>query len=275
MLHPISFGRLSALAKQPRQTALISGPVNSGKMNAAMWLAEEVVGPRWSNKLILISPSDKGSIALEEVHKIRSLGQYKSNDSSDRKVVIIDDAHAMTLEAQNSFLKLLEEPPEDLYLILLSWQPKKLLETIRSRLVEVTIQQPTLEQILQEFDQESPELIKKLYLMTNGSAGLIKELLTDREHPYSANIAAAKTLIGQSSYERLIRMDEMTKDKQKTDELLAGVLIILESVLSNSAAQGKSIKSVLPKIEATIAARTALRKNYNTKLTLSLLFTSL
>lgn len=50
-----------------------------------------------------------------------------------RRVVIVVDADTMTQEAQNSFLKVLEEPPQDTTIILTSSQPEKLFSTIVSR----------------------------------------------------------------------------------------------------------------------------------------------
>jgi DNA polymerase III subunit delta' len=52
---------------------------------------------------------------------------------SKRKVAIVVDAHLMNLQAQNAFLKTLEEPPADTTLVLLAAAPDKLLPTIRSR----------------------------------------------------------------------------------------------------------------------------------------------
>jgi DNA polymerase-3 subunit delta' len=53
--------------------------------------------------------------------------------SAGKKVVIIDDAHKMTAEAQNCILKTLEEPPPDSLLILVTSRKELLFETIVSR----------------------------------------------------------------------------------------------------------------------------------------------
>jgi DNA polymerase-3 subunit delta' len=56
---------------------------------------------------------------------------------SKRKVALVVDAHMMNQQAQNAFLKTLEEPPSDTTLILLASAPDKLLPTIRSRCSKV------------------------------------------------------------------------------------------------------------------------------------------
>ncbi len=50
-----------------------------------------------------------------------------------RRVVVIDNADAMTTQAQNALLKTLEEPPGSLLLLLVTARPGSLLPTIRSR----------------------------------------------------------------------------------------------------------------------------------------------
>lgn len=53
--------------------------------------------------------------------------------SSPRHGVVVRDAHTMTAEAQNAFLKTLEEPPGAALIILETYQPDALLPTILSR----------------------------------------------------------------------------------------------------------------------------------------------
>jgi DNA polymerase-3 subunit delta' len=50
-----------------------------------------------------------------------------------KKIVIVDDAHKMTAEAQNCLLKTLEEPPADSLLILITSDKRALFQTIVSR----------------------------------------------------------------------------------------------------------------------------------------------
>ncbi len=54
-------------------------------------------------------------------------------DGNEAKAVIFENAEDYSEGAKNSLLKLLEEPPEGAYIILLSRNPSRLLETILSR----------------------------------------------------------------------------------------------------------------------------------------------
>jgi DNA polymerase-3 subunit delta' len=55
------------------------------------------------------------------------------------KVVIIEEADCLTEEAGNAFLKTLEEPPAQTMMLLLSAEPQRLLPTILSRCLTVSL----------------------------------------------------------------------------------------------------------------------------------------
>lgn len=82
-----------------------------------------------------INPDTKRMRKQIVVDDIRALNGFFQMSSADggRRVVIIDDADEMNVNAANALLKMLEEPPARATLILLSHQPSGLLPTIRSR----------------------------------------------------------------------------------------------------------------------------------------------
>jgi DNA polymerase-3 subunit delta' len=59
-----------------------------------------------------------------------------------RRVIIVEGADRMNPNAQNAFLKALEEPPPSTTIVLLAPSPEALLETVRSRCREVTFRSP-------------------------------------------------------------------------------------------------------------------------------------
>lgn len=78
------------------------------------------------------------------VDQIRALGDFLSlrPHTAMRKVVIISPAEAMNLNAANSLLKLLEEPPLGCMLLLVTSHPARLPATIRSRCARLLFRQP-------------------------------------------------------------------------------------------------------------------------------------
>ncbi|WP_294621189.1 DNA polymerase III subunit delta' [uncultured Roseovarius sp.] len=75
------------------------------------------------------------------VSEIRGLARFihLSSTEGGRRVVIVDAADEMNMQAANALLKMLEEPPARTTLLLVSHQPSRLLPTIRSRCRELRL----------------------------------------------------------------------------------------------------------------------------------------
>jgi DNA polymerase-3 subunit delta' len=80
---------------------------------------------------LLVSP-ESGQIRVEEIRAIDDALSFKAFEGR-YKAVIVDDADTMNQYAANAFLKTLEEPPESSLIILISSNPDRLSDTIRSR----------------------------------------------------------------------------------------------------------------------------------------------
>jgi DNA polymerase-3 subunit gamma/tau len=63
------------------------------------------------------------------------------------KVYILDEAHMLTKEAWNAFLKTLEEPPPNTVFVLATTEPQKVMPTIVDRCQRFDFQRPSIEQI--------------------------------------------------------------------------------------------------------------------------------
>jgi DNA polymerase III subunit gamma/tau len=69
---------------------------------------------------------------IDEMRDLREKVKYLPA-ALQRKVYIIDEAHMLTTEAWNAFLKTLEEPPPHVLFVLATTEPHKVPETVRSR----------------------------------------------------------------------------------------------------------------------------------------------
>jgi DNA polymerase-3 subunit delta' len=80
----------------------------------------------------IIGRDGKASIGVDAVRFLRQDVLIPPNDL-DTKIYVIEDAHTMTVQAQNALLLTLEEPPPYVLFLLLCDDADGLLETIRSR----------------------------------------------------------------------------------------------------------------------------------------------
>ncbi|MPZ21004.1 MAG: AAA family ATPase [Luteitalea sp.] len=80
----------------------------------------------------LLTPNERGAIAVDTVREVIDQANYRPFEGR-RRVIIVDDADAMTEAAQNALLKTLEEPTPSSVFVLVTGRPDLLRPTVRSR----------------------------------------------------------------------------------------------------------------------------------------------
>ncbi len=95
---------------------------NCVKMNSLSHPDVRIISPKGNTK----------SIKIDDIRFVREDAYIISNEGSF-KFYIITDADYLTVQAQNAFIKILEEPPKKVIFIILCESSLSLLETIRSR----------------------------------------------------------------------------------------------------------------------------------------------
>ena len=107
-----------------------------------LFVESVAIGFDSTNKFVGFITSKRSVEALHfsvQIDEIRSLKSKFSTSAllSDRKIAIVNSAEAMTNQAANSFLKLLEEPRGNVLLILIAPFRSRVLPTIASRTLEI------------------------------------------------------------------------------------------------------------------------------------------
>lgn len=82
---------------------------------------------------------------IEKVNYPPMVGRYK--------VYIIDEVHMLTTEAENAFLKTLEEPPAHVIFILATTNPEKVRETIRSRCMRLDFRRVSEDDLIEGMER--------------------------------------------------------------------------------------------------------------------------
>ncbi|HEY5806123.1 MAG TPA: AAA family ATPase [Candidatus Saccharimonadales bacterium] len=282
ILHEATHSQLAHFITKPSHALLLTGPTGIGKTAIAEAIAAAVleIEPKKlaSYPYLAIVRPDGNSISIDAVRQLQKFLQLKTvGEKPFRRTIIIEYAHLLTIEAQNAFLKLLEEPPTDTVTILTASSPRALLPTILSRAQTIAITAPTEEQlkIMLDKSQKGDNAVKQAYFLSGGLPGLLHALLDgNEEHPLLASVAQAKAVLQKQPFERLAMLDTMSKQKESA----LGVVDALERI-AQAGLTGASAKKDLVRIKqwhrvrkASLEARNQLRSSANAKLVLSKLF---
>ncbi|MEA1963679.1 MAG: DNA polymerase III subunit delta' [Candidatus Aerophobetes bacterium] len=116
------------------------------------------------------------SLKIDQVRILKRSTAYKLYEGKKR-VWIIEEAHKFTLEAANSALKIMEEPPPDTVFILISETKREILPTILSRCEIVRFFPLSPEKIEEIIGNYLPPNSPKVPLIANLSRGSIKKAL--------------------------------------------------------------------------------------------------
>lgn len=276
---------LAAIQSKAHALALI-GASGSGKGTLARVLASCYLGKTHVDTL-QHEPYYKeisgagGSIGIDAVRELQKFVSLKTTGTGAiRRVALIEDAQAMTTEAQNALLKLLEEPPADTAILMTADHQQHLLPTVNSRLQALQILPPGKTAALEYFlsKKYAQADIERAYLISSGNVGLMQAILTDNtEHPLVLQIDMAKKLLSAKPFERLVMIDELSKQKDSLPGLLVALKRICKAALDQSATKRQDTVAArwLERLTAIHEAESALQRSANTKLLLTHLFLGL
>lgn len=138
----------------------------------------------------------KTVITVDEVRRLKSFFHLTAADGG-RRVAIVDAADEMNPNAANALLKLLEEPPPDVTLLLISHQPSGLLPTIRSRCRELRLSPLSPADMAEAMVAAGGDAggSQALAMLAGGSAGAAIRLANlDGLQTYAAIVALFSTL---------------------------------------------------------------------------------
>ncbi len=123
----------------------------------------------------------KSRISIDQLRDLREWF-HRAPYEANRRCAIVDEAHLMGEEAQNSLLKLLEEPPAHGVIILVTENPQALLDTVHSRLQTVYLGPLDLEDlmtVLRGNVEATDADMAAAAALSNGSPGVAVDIILD------------------------------------------------------------------------------------------------
>ena len=277
-LAPTTEANVKAYLKKPSAVLVLHGPSGLGKDKLAEQILADIlqiVHEKLTTYpyLINLEPDEKGTISIDSVRSVQSaLIRSVPGDNPVRRAVLVSQAEKLTLEAQNALLKALEEPPADTVFILTVDNLQHLLSTVVSRSQPLAVLPITEDAARSHFGDNAE--VTNAYYMSGGRAGLLQALLDDADHPLLEAIKQAKEVLQKSSYERLLLVNALSKDKLATGQLLEALLLLARislasSVKGDNTAQAKRWHGIIKQVSS---ASSSLQKNASPKLVLTDLF---
>lgn len=125
--------RLSAYVKtRSMPHMLFAGPAGSGKTTCAIALARELYGDGWRDNLIELNASDERGIDIVR-GKIKDFARAASIAGTDFKIIFLDEADALTSDAQAALRRTMERYTQTCRFILSCNYSSKIIEPIQSR----------------------------------------------------------------------------------------------------------------------------------------------
>lgn len=233
------------------QTSLFYGVSGIGKKRVAL----DLMGNLREPDVFIVEPTPttkQGPVAAAaeskenwtiKIEQIRDLKEKLKFHPlvGDYQIVIIDDAHQLTVSAANSLLKILEEPKGSLLFILITNSLYKILPTVRSRAAKYHFPKLLPQEVSEVISKLNPELkfsaddFEFFYRTFQGSVeGILAAIeakitrerlrsLTSGEENFMAISARVQEILNMGIelklFLQLLRQDKLDRTAENTGEL--------------------------------------------------------
>ena len=112
------------------------------KENSYEFSLKSVFHNQFKNNLIsnikYLNANDFNNVKIDDVRKLKN-DLLKKNLNQYKRFVILDDVETFNINTLNALLKIIEEPSEQTYFFLINNKKKELLQTIKSRCLEIKV----------------------------------------------------------------------------------------------------------------------------------------
>jgi len=275
---------------------LFYGPKGTGKFTVAFLLAKILLCQKGlchkcrDCKLIesgahpdLIHIADLGeTVKIDDVRALISKTNLTSQGK--RRVVLIENLERMPIEAQNSFLKTLEEPAGNTIFLMTSYQVKKILPTILSRVRKQEfnlVDDDQMRTALQERFKDNSDL-EEVLQMAQGRPGLAIKLLSEPGllTAYRSSFHRIDQFLGQNDLvAKFAYVEEIEQDSEQMDLFFDAFLLTLRKTThdfmrkKDHPLKGRyDLKEIAELFENLLETRYLTTRNVNKKLALENFF---
>lgn len=286
---------------------LLVGPEGSGKTAVARALAGAVLceqgGPEPCGQCLQcrmlagdghpdlheVEP-DGQTLKIDQIREVRRLASLRPYMAATQ-VFIVHHVESLTDQAANSFLKLLEEPPDGTHLILLADRAGSVLPTILSRCQAWQMQRLSMGEMQQSLKQAFPDLsdeeVRRITFESGGLSEKAREMATPEARAlYQEQIKLCMRVLEGEPPELLALAEDLDKNRPRVEKLLEGLAARFDAALRSAnerAAHSSTSRAsegcpfsetgdLIALLEEVALARRLLKANVNVRLALDVLF---
>jgi AAA+ superfamily predicted ATPase len=252
LLHNRTKAQLELYLKNPSHALLLTGPEGVGKLYVAKWLAEE----QGSTHSVVEKQEKLSTISIEQIRTL-----YSQTKTGREQTIIIHDSHSLGIEAQNAFLKLLEEPPANTRFILTANKARDLLATIRSRVRSVEVYAPSESQLIKYFNDQSDEFVQ-LVRISGGLPSTISKALSGENYKEALleQMGEAKQFYSGDKFSRHKILIANSYEKQWSKTFLQNTLTIIKALINAKSTDSSALKKLAYQANLTQTTITNLTK---------------
>ncbi len=261
---------LSRFFKDPAHATLIVRP-GGFSVEEELFLVDKLLGDKYKNNLIKAQNSEgKNYIKVEDLRELSASLDLRSKKGGERRLVLIPENVRIESKAQNTLLKIFEEPPEGVFFILLSSREGVFLPTISSRCSLIKLKKPNEDDAASEISKNlnlTESQAKALWLQAGGSSRDLANILADEnlKKYVLESLSDAKKFLGSKDYEKLVALKNRLSKREDALSFLNALLVILEIFINKNTTSALKLKPLVDKVEF---AHKAIKANANVRIQL-------
>jgi DNA polymerase-3 subunit delta' len=208
------------------------------------------------------------------------------------RIVIINDAQAMNLEASNALLKMLEEPPPGTVLILTATQTTDLLPTIVSRCQQIAFRPIPYEKVAEMLEEQEGldrETATTLALCTKGSLGKALSVDIETWSAWRTELLGEIAKLSLDSVQPILTFAEsLSRDKNRLADGIDMIMTWYRDVLMSRIAperiinkdfidrielsgKGRQVNELVEQVQIVNEIQTTISQNANPRLALEVM----
>ncbi|HYF96966.1 MAG TPA: hypothetical protein VD947_02900 [Patescibacteria group bacterium] len=282
LLHSRTKASVEQIINNPLHAIGIEAEAGSGKKHLSLYIASQIIQVKniLSYPYLLTIDCNDSKIGIEDMRSaIEFLSLKIPGNKKYKRCLIIWSLEKLGLEAQNSLLKSLEEPPADTIIIVTTTAKKNLLPTTASRMSWLSVVPVDLKASMGYFsDEYDADKVIRSYNIADGKVGMMVNLLDNSGgQAFIGYIEKVKVLLRMDRFGRLQGIDALTKDKDFDLAIfLLALAKVYQSAIKGEINKGKKpSKKMLLALNKIILAQETSKYNANQKALLTDIFYNL